>query len=173
MTGAKTDLLRIARVLKSNGTEGEILIGFREIVPEELNLKEPVFIFFDGLPVPFFIECFTRRGTSRALARITGVKNLADAEEIVGKELYAGKDSIESYESSDELTAGDLIGWSVLDHNGIKVGTVSDFEDIPGNPCLYVDGPSGQAMLPLHDDLIIDVDENSLTLTLVIPEGLL
>lgn len=53
MSRAKSDYLRIARVLKSNGTEGEILIGFREISPEDLNIKEPVFIAFDGLPVPF------------------------------------------------------------------------------------------------------------------------
>lgn len=33
MSRAKSELLRVARVLKSNGTEGEILIGFREIVP--------------------------------------------------------------------------------------------------------------------------------------------
>lgn len=37
MSRAKSELLRVARVLKSNGTEGEILIGFREISPEDLN----------------------------------------------------------------------------------------------------------------------------------------
>lgn len=56
MSRAKSELLRVARVLKSNGTEGEILIGFREISPEDLNQKEPVFITFDGLPVPFLLN---------------------------------------------------------------------------------------------------------------------
>ena len=67
MSGASSDFLRIARVLKSYGTEGEILVGFREIGPEDLNLKEPVFIMFDGLPVPFFIESFQPKGSSKAL----------------------------------------------------------------------------------------------------------
>lgn len=89
MSRAKSELLRVARVLKSNGTEGEILIGFREISPEDLNQKEPVFITFDGLPVPFFIESFSRKGTNRALAHLTGVKNLEDAEELVGKDIFA------------------------------------------------------------------------------------
>lgn len=56
MSRAKSELLQIARVLKSNGTEGEILIGFREISPEDLNQTEPVFITFDGLPVPFSLN---------------------------------------------------------------------------------------------------------------------
>ena len=49
-------MLQIAQVLKSNGTDGELVMSFREIAPEDINLKEPVFIVFDGLPVPFFIE---------------------------------------------------------------------------------------------------------------------
>ena len=73
MSGASSDFLQIARVLKSNGTEGEVLVGFRDMDPEDLNLKEPVFIEFDGLPVPFFIESFNRRGTSRALMKLTGI----------------------------------------------------------------------------------------------------
>ena len=79
MSGASSDFLQIARVLKSNGTEGEVLVGFRDMDPEDLNLKEPVFIEFDGLPVPFFIESFNRRGTSRALIKLTGIKTLPAA----------------------------------------------------------------------------------------------
>ena len=45
-------MLQIAQVLKSNGTDGELVLGFREIAPEDINLQEPVFIIFDGLPVP-------------------------------------------------------------------------------------------------------------------------
>jgi hypothetical protein len=50
------NLQQIAQVLKSNGTDGELVLGFREIAPEDINLNEPVFIVFDGLPVPFYIE---------------------------------------------------------------------------------------------------------------------
>ena len=46
------NLQQVAQVLKSNGTDGELVMGFREIAPEDINPKEPVFIIFDGLPVP-------------------------------------------------------------------------------------------------------------------------
>ena len=54
------NLQQIAQVLKSNGTDGELVLGFREIAPEDINLKEPVFIVFDGLPVPFLSNHFQR-----------------------------------------------------------------------------------------------------------------
>ena len=174
MSRAKSELLQIARVLKSNGTEGEILIGFREISPEDLNQTEPVFITFDGLPVPFFIESFSRKGTNRALAHLTGVKNLQDAEELVGKDIFVIPDGIHEYENADNgLTVDDLIGWSLLDAEGKAVGEITDYEDIPGNTCLYVETKGGQVMVPLHEDLILSVDEDSKTISVNVPEGLI
>ena len=61
------DLQQVAQVLKSNGTDGELVMGFRDIAPEDINLEEPVFIVFDGLPVPFYIESFAKRGNTKAL----------------------------------------------------------------------------------------------------------
>ena len=174
MSRAKSELLRVARVLKSNGTEGEILIGFREISPEDLNQTEPVFITFDGLPVPFFIESFSRKGSNRALARLTGVKNLQDAEELVGKDIFAKPDGINEYESADDgLTVEDLIGWTLKNADGNAVGEITDYEDIPGNTCLYVETKDGQVMVPLHEDLILSVDEDSESISVSIPEGLI
>ena len=78
-------MIQIAQVLKSNGTDGEVLMGFRNIDPDDINLQEPVFIYFDGLPVPFFIEKLTPRGVSKALCRLTGIRSLADADRAFGQ----------------------------------------------------------------------------------------
>ena len=79
---------QIAQVLKSNGTDGELVMSFREIAPEDINLKEPVFIYFDGLPVPFFFESFHKRGNSKALVHLTDIRSQEDVEEIAGKAVY-------------------------------------------------------------------------------------
>ncbi len=157
---------RIGQVLKSNGRDGEILVGFNGIAPEEIDLEEPVFIEFDGLPVPFYFESFSQRGNTRALVRLTGVHNLTDADELAGAVLYAEDDL---YEDEDE----DLTGWTVLDADGNRVGTVSAHEDIPGNPCIWVETGHGESLLPLREELVLDVDETEKTLRMEIPEGLL
>ena len=157
---------RIAQVLKSNGRDGELLLGFVGIAPEDIDTQEPVFIEFDGLPVPFYFEAFSQRGNSRALVRLTGVHNLTDADELAGAVLYAEDDL---YEDEEE----DLTGWTVLDADGTKVGTVSAHEDIPGNPCIWVETGHGECLLPLREELVLDVDETKQTLRMEIPEGLL
>ena len=157
---------RIGQVLKSNGRDGELLVSFSGISPEDIDLEEPVFIEFDGLPVPFYFEAFSQRGNSRALVRLTGVHSLTDADELAGAVLYAEDDL---YEDEEE----DLTGWTVLDADGTKVGTVSAHEDIPGNPCIWVETGHGECLLPLREELVLDVDETEKTLRMEIPEGLL
>ena len=157
---------KIAQVLKSNGRDGELLVGFVGIAPEDIDLEEPVFIEWDGLPVPFYFESFQQRGVSRALVRLTGVHSLADADELAGADIFAEDDL---YEDGEE----DLTGWTVLDADGTEVGTVSAHEDIPGNPCIWVDTGHGEALVPLHEELVLAVDEEKKTLQMEIPEGLL
>ena len=157
---------RIGQVLKSNGRDGELLVSFSGISPEEIDLEEPVFIEFDGLPVPFYFESFTPRGNSRALVRLTGVHDLTDADELAGAVLYAEDDL---YEDEEE----DLTGWTVLNADGTKAGVISAHEDIPGNPCIWVETGHGECLLPLHEELILDVDAKEKTLRMEIPEGLL
>ena len=157
---------RIAQILKSNGRDGELLLGFVGIAPEDIDTQEPVFIEFDGLPVPFYFESFTPRGNTRALVRLTGVHNLTDADELAGAAVFAEDDL---YEDEEE----DLTGWTVLDADGTKVGTVSAHEDIPGNPCIWVETGHGEVLVPLHEELVLDVDETAQALRMEIPEGLL
>ena len=174
MSGAPSDFLRIARVLKSYGTEGEILVGFRDRGPEDLNLKEPVFIMFDGLPVPFFIESLKEKGSTKALLRLTGIRNLEDAEEIAGSDILVGRSSLSGEDDGDEgISVEDLVAWTLADKDGETVGEITGFEPIPGNPCLYVEVDGETVMVPLHDDLIIDVDDENETISLDLPEGLI
>ena len=153
-------MLSIAKIQKSNGIEGDVLIGLIGIDAEEINTEEPVFIEFDGLPVPFFIEKLTARGSSKAIVHLTGVDNLTDAEEIVGREIMLDADN-------DDQGAEDFTGWLLYNGENL-VGEITGLEDIPGNPCLEV----GDALIPLHEDFLVEADSANHILIMNLPEGL-
>ena len=164
-------MLQIAKILKSNGTDGGMLFSFRDIDVTQIDLKEPVFIIFDGLPVPFFFEDFRLRGNSKAVARLTGISTPEDVAEVTGKAIYAdwGEPDELSLEQ-DGLEA--LVGWRVLDGDS-EIGTVTSFVDIPENPCIEVRTQGGELMIPLHDDLVSEIDQKTRTLRMTLPSGLL
>lgn len=159
-------MLRIAKVLKSNGVDGDVLVSAPDVALEDL--QGPVLIDFDGLPAPFFIESCSRKGTGKYVIHLTDVCNLEDAEELVGRFLMS-----DEVEEEDDAVQ-DFTGWKVL-NRGDYVGTVTDCEPIPGNLCLYLKPAedADEIIIPLHEDLIISIDEDSLTLNLNLPDGLL
>ena len=173
---------QVAQVLKSNGTDGELVLGFREIAPEDINLQEPVFIVFDGLPVPFYIESFTKRGNTKALVHLTGICSMEDVEEIAGKAVYIEDDQLPEMSIEEDGFAA-LVGWTLLtpaddleeddEPTLIEVGEITDFLDIPKNPCIEVETENGAVMIPLHEDLILSVDPEYQEIIMQIPAGLI
>lgn len=87
-TAEEYSLFKFAVVAKPYGSDGECLISILDTEPEALELTEPVFIDFDGLPVPFFIKEINPKGSKRFLVKFIGVNTQEDAEEIVGKTLF-------------------------------------------------------------------------------------
>ena len=182
------DLQQVAQVLKSNGTDGELVMSFRDIAPEDINLEEPVFIVFDGLPVPFFIESFTKRGNTKALVRLTDICSMEDVEEIAGKAVYISEENIPEMSLEEDGHAA-LVGWMVLttslgitEEDGMEeenepvlyeVGEITDFMDIPNNPCIEVETENGAVILPLHEDFILSIDPENQEIIMQIPAGLI
>lgn len=154
-------MLRIAKILKAWGGDGDVLTGSPDFDLQGLNTSEPVFVEFDGLPVPFFIESSIQKGSGRCVWHLTGIDSLEDAEELCGKEVFL--DSEEDVTGEDDFS-----GWTLLDR-GRRVGVIDAVEPIPGNPCLRI----GETLIPLHQDLILDIDPDARSLNLVVPRGLL
>lgn len=159
--------VKIGQVLKSNGTDGQVLIGLRDFGTEDISETEPVFIDFDGLPVPFFLSGLSVKSGTRFLAHLTDVNSLEDAEELVGRVVYYPAAAMEGDDGFRDFT-----GWRLYD-SGKPVGEILGIEDIPGNPCLEIKTPEGTALVPLHEDLVTDIDEKKKALSMSLPEGLL
>ena len=151
------------KVLKSWGAEGQVVLSLSADDPRDLKSQEPVFIAFDGLPVPFFIEEAQPRG-GRLIVKFEDIDTLAEAEELVGRDVMLSED-----EEDEEET---LVGLQVCDARTRRiVGEVVDFSDYGGNTLITVDTEHGEVLLPIHDDLIVSIHDDVLTLD--IPDGLI
>ena len=153
---------------------GEVIVRLSSGVLEEHNFKkEPVFIIFDGLPVPFFITSFKARGNNGALVKFETINDLFHSEELVKKEILVDASSIdpESLDiDEDEAMAAFLIGFKVKDQNGKQVGEISDYYNYPSNPCIELDS---KHLVPFNEDLILKLDNRKRIITMTIPGGLL
>ena len=173
-------MVAVARVVKSYGTAGEVIVKFDSTYAEYMyDLAElPLFMEFEGAKVPFSIESLSPKGRDGAIVKFSTINDLQHAEELVRMPLFASAESIAellpdmaSIDEQSSLEA--LAGFSLFDGEGNFAGKVVEFLDYPSNPCLEVERPGGErVVIPIHTDLVLGFDAKARELTLEIPKGL-
>lgn len=172
MLASANRLVPVAKILKSFGTEGALLVRFHNSYREQLEQKRPVFIIYDKLPVPFFISSFKKRGDNQAIIELRGIYNNKLSEEVKGRRVYLDyieleKDDLENHEKA--------IGYKVYNQQRELLGEVLTFYNFPGNPCYGVGSKeSGEELflLPIHPDIILKESKRREEFTVELPIGL-
>ena len=164
-----------AQIAKTYGNKGELLLRvesdrFSELLEvcenTEKEIEEPVFIYFDGLPVPFFITSAHHRSNNAWVVCFSTIRDTVHAEEVVGRKLLliaAEQDHLESLDT--------LVGYSVVSEEGKRVGTISKVHEYPGNICLEL--KESGTLIPFHEDLVRSFDQKNRTIAMVIASGLI
>jgi 16S rRNA processing protein RimM len=151
-------------VLKTFGTDGEIIVKVVDTVPEEI--KEPVFICFDGLWVPFYFKRFELRGR-KAKIIFDNMESEILAEELVGKKIFYLSDT----SSSSVEETSDLTGFTVIDSGLGNLGQVVAFFEYPGNPCIEIVFNEKPVLIPMNGVRKLNRRKKQIYTTL--PDGLL
>ena len=85
----------------------------------------------------------------------------------VGHDDEVWHDDEVGHDEEEEMSLPELAG------NLYEVGEITDFMDIPNNPCIEVETENGAVILPLHEDLILSIDPENQEIIMQIPAGLI
>ncbi len=174
----ENNLLPAAQIVKSYDTTGEVVIRFTSGLLEDYDIKEPVFIYFDELPVPFFIERLKNKGRSGAIVKFDTVNDLKHSEELIKKDLYIDAGTINETiheNAAEEDIASFLTGFRVTDHSGKQAGIITAYYSYPNNPCIEItpsENTRNPFLVPFNEELILDIDTEKKNLRMHIPSGL-
>ena len=173
--GKKERFLTLATVRKTFGREGELFLKFHPGAPraliEQLKENEPVFIYVDEIPVPFYITSLKFVGNDKAVVCFENYSSQQLAAEWVGKTLL-----VQNGEEGEEEDGSHLVGYTFqakTAKGSILKGTVSQFFDYPMNPCLELEFEDGTlSLVPFHPTFVKKTDHRNASLRLFLPEGL-
>lgn len=168
------ETFKIGILGKPHGVKGEISFHFDDDVFDRVD-ADYLFIQIDGLLVPFFIDKYRFRSNETALMTFSGVDTEEKAAELTGCDVYFPRSLADSDENAETVSKAEIIGYSIINAiDGKKVGTVEALDDSTLNTLLEVTTNEGnEILLPVSDDLIKDVERESRTITIIIPEGIL
>jgi 16S rRNA processing protein RimM len=172
----------VARILRPHGRRGEVAAEILTDFPERLKRLTHAELCDD--------RSLSRRGVAVRSCRLTqnrggqaifhfeGSDSISDAETLVGLEVRIPFSERMPLPSGSYYVT-DLIGCEVREkdrENGATLGVVRDVqftgEDVAGTPVLAVDSPRGELLIPLAQEICVNVDLEARRIDVVLPEGL-
>jgi 16S rRNA processing protein RimM len=161
----------LGRIVKVRGFEGAVTVKLEKSFIDNIPQLESVFLQIDGRPVPFFISESEYSGSDVLKISFMNYETTEQVNEFIGCKIYLTSDE-PSTETSNEFV--DLSGYQVLTDENLLLGQITEVIRNPGQWLLDITSPDNKEILiPLHEDLIIRLDNEMKVMVLKIPEGLL
>lgn len=174
MTYMDTDFLQIGRTTKVHGASGELRMIIDEFYVDSIEAGKFIFIEQDGKPVPFLIE--NVRGAADPIVKLEWIDTPEDALQLTSKAVFLNKRDLSEYKIS---TGRDhdlmlLVGFDVVSETGERIGTITSVVQYPQQLMAHVESAQNNThLIPLHPDLIEDIDMEKKVVTMQLPEGIL
>lgn len=171
------EITAVGKLLKTHALKGELNV-LLDIDPGYLEEGNPAILDIDGIYVPFYAETVRTKGSFSYLVKFEGIDSEIEAKKLVNKTIYALRDRLKEYmlDNYDEEYAlyDDLIGWTIKESDGKVIGKVIEIDTNTENELFIVETPEGNTVyIPLTEDFIEKMDEDTKTIIMNLPEGLL
>lgn len=142
--------------------------------PFEALLGQVKFLFIqiDGSKVPFRIN--TVEVLKDLIIHFQSIENLSRASSLTSRTVFLPEDEVPSdfSISVEELHYDFVKGFSLI-VQGTKVGEVKEIRQLPQQQMAVIQSADREILIPLHDDLITEIDEESKELKMELADGLL
>ena len=164
---AQNRLVIIGKVVKPFGIKGEIKINPYTESFESFE-RSAVLVVDES---PYNVRSF-RIHKSVAVVALEGIDTREKANELVGRLVRTDEHNLPPKEE-DEYYWVELIGLKVRTSDGRYLGKIAQITPTGANDVLHVEGPYGEVLLPMIDDVVMTVDLQSNEMTVDPLEGLI
>lgn len=162
----------LGHIVKTHGTKGQVVAFFDVDYPEDYDDLESVFLEQQGRLVPFFIDSMEPQPKGRYIIRFEDIKTMEQAENLRGTALYLPLDELPELEE-DQFYFHDVIGYTVVDENHGRLGTVKEFYDLPQQQLMAMSYLDQEMLIPVMGEILLRADHEAKELHVKLPEGLL
>ena len=161
----------LGKVTKPHGYEGKVTVYFDTDDPQEYADIEMVHINIGGNLVPYFIESLSLLN-NKAVVSFMDVDNIEKAESLVKKEIYLPISMLPKL-SGNKFYYHEIPGMMVIDENFGELGPIKEVLEYPNQAVLQVFYKEKEVLIPISDDIILNVDRKQNIVEVRTPEGLL
>jgi len=167
-----SELLLVGRVARAHGNKGQVIVNPETDFPGERFAAGHVLVVEQvGKAAIDRRIVSVRFQQGRPIVAFEGVETMNDAEALAGAELKMPAEAIPPLPARTYYRH-DLVGCDVKDAGGRVLGRVVRVDGSLERSHLVVDGPRGEILIPLVDEICVSVDPAAKTIVVKPPDGL-
>ena len=157
-------VISIGRITRTHGKRGEIQC---QTSNEYWDNADATFLILsiNNILVPFRVLNWRGKGSDSLIFQLDHINDEQSAQQLIGYQAYMLASDLSE---EDELlpTWQSLTGYRVLDTDQGELGTIIHVDESTINTLITLDN---DLLIPLHEDFIIDIDQENKLLTICLP----
>ena len=160
----KASLIRVARVGKTWGIRGQLIVRLDNHDSEKCWTKEMVWLRGEGWPMaPVEVDNWRQNGR-KLIIQFVGIESPEDAKALIGLEIWVPRELLPDTDD-DEHYVRDLLGMKVIDEVLGELGHIVQVFPAGTADVWVVRGPTGEHMIPAVSDFVLSVDQETRLIT--------
>ncbi|MBB6019319.1 16S rRNA processing protein RimM [Paenibacillus sp. JGP012] len=168
------EFMNVGKIVNTHGIRGELKIMPLTDFPEVRFAKNAELFLFtsDDRPVPVTVES-ARLHKNMYIVRLKEYGNINEVEKFKGGMAKVSKENLADLEEG-EYYFHQIVGCAVITEEGETLGTITEILTPGANDVWVVKTPAGkEVLIPVIDDVVLDVDVEQKRVKIHLMEGLL
>lgn len=168
----KDDCYNVGRIVRTHGFKGDLSIKLDVDNPDEYIELESVFVEINGRLIPFFMTLFELRQKGQARVHFEGIDDEDAARSLLKHELYLPLDVLPELDGTD-FYYHEIAGYQAYDTEAGLIGVIQSVVEGGAQDLFSIDANGKEVLIPVVDELIIELDREKKTILINTPEGLI
>ncbi len=152
--------------------KGEILVKTDTDNINSYTSLSNIFIDIDNRLIPYFVNKCLVHKSSLLRFNLEDVSDEKFANSLLRKKIYLPLELLPNLDGN-KFYYHEVIGFKIIDKLKGVLGIVENINDQTSQPLFEVTDGKKNILVPLHDDLLIEIDRKNKSILVNLPEGLI
>ena len=161
----------VGKIVKTHGLKGEVTLRIDNEQFDEIEELNYFLLDINDKLIPYFVENITFH-SNKSFVLFQDLKTLETANQLVGKSVYLPLDLLPEKDGND-FYSHEVVDFLVIDEEKGELGKVQEIIEYPTQSLIQILINGKEVLIPIHDDIIQDVNREDKKIYIKAPNGLI
>ncbi len=161
----------VGKIVKTHGLKGEVTLRIDNEQFDEIEELNYFLLDINDKLIPYFVENITFH-SNKSFVLFQDLKTLEAANQLVGISVYLPLDLLPEKDGND-FYSHEVVDFLVVDEEKGELGKVQEIIEYPTQSLIQILINGKEVLIPIHDDIIQDVDREEKKIYIKAPNGLI